>query len=143
MRANLRKSKSANYTACMDLVPKETQEPDFDQIVDEYAYKMGEALSGVARDCRQINKAPKKKKSDRIQDALLQTFELIGGVPRLAVWADLNLDKFYNLFGKQIPGLVQQQNNFNAPTQIIVQSAIPVSALDDATSVNDDRDAEA
>lgn len=143
MRANLPKSKLAHYTACMELVPKETQEPDFDQIVDEYAYRMGEALSGVARDCRQVNKTPKKKKSDRIQDALLQTFELIGGVPRLALWADLNLDKFYNLFGKQIPGLVQQQNNFNAPTQIVIQSAIPESALDAATIIDDDRDAAA
>lgn len=124
----------------MDIVPKETQEPDFDQIVDEYAYKMGESLSGFARDCRQVNKVPKQRKADRIQDALLQTFELIGGVPRLAVWADMNLDKFYHLFGKQIPGLVQQQNNFNAPTQIIIQSAIPQSALDDATIVNEAAD---
>lgn len=128
----------------MDTVPVDTKEPEpeFEQVVDRYAYEMGDYLTALARDCRRVNKVPKQKKSDRIQDALLQAFELIGGVPRLAIWADINPDKFYNLFGKQIPGLVQQQMNFNAPTQIIVQSAIPHSPLDEATITDDERDPE-
>jgi hypothetical protein len=110
----------------MDIVPKETR---FDETIDGYAYSVGEMLSGVARDCRRLNRVPKKQDRSRVLGAMLETFELIGGVPRMAMWADLYPGEFYKLFGKQIPGLVQQLN-FNGPTQINIQPALPRSALD-------------
>jgi hypothetical protein len=33
-------------------------------------------------------------------------FELIGGIPRLAMWAHQNPDKFFNLYSKLIPAQV-------------------------------------
>ena len=35
--------------------------------------------------------------------AFQQAFEMIGGVPRLALWADQNPTKFYTLFSKLVP----------------------------------------
>lgn len=113
----------------MEIVPKETQ---FDETIETYAYGMGEMLSGVARDCRRLNKVPKERQNSRVLNAMLETFELIGGVPRMAFWADMNPGEFYKLFGKQIPGLIQQLN-FNGPVQINIQPALPPSPLDGET----------
>jgi len=111
----------------MDLVPKETQ---FQEILDDYHRDLMPFMSEAAMECFAINKAPKQKsRNARLLDALQETFELIGGVPRMALWADGHPGEFYKLFGKQIPGMVQQMN-FNGPTQINIQPALPRSPLD-------------
>jgi hypothetical protein len=46
---------------------------------------------------------PPTLKTSRAARAFQQAFELIGGVPRLALWADQNPSKFYTLFSKMIP----------------------------------------
>ena len=38
-----------------------------------------------------------------VVNAFQAAFELIGGVPRLAIWADTNQTEFYKLYGKLIP----------------------------------------
>jgi hypothetical protein len=37
---------------------------------------------------------------EQIKDAFNTAFELIGGVPRLAIWANENPDKFYSIFAR-------------------------------------------
>lgn len=39
----------------------------------------------------------------QVVEAFQSAFELIGGVPRLALWAHENPDKFYQLYGKLLP----------------------------------------
>lgn len=46
---------------------------------------------------------PPALKSSRAARAFQQAFELIGGVPRLALWADQNPTKFYTLYSKLVP----------------------------------------
>lgn len=48
-------------------------------------------------------KLPKALRGAKAAEAFQATFEIIGGVPRLAMWADKNPDKFYQLFGRMIP----------------------------------------
>lgn len=55
---------------------------------------LGDALPAVLR----TSKAAK---------AFEQAFELIGGVPRLALWADRNPSKFYAMYSKLVPSTVQ------------------------------------
>lgn len=52
------------------------------------------------------SKLPKQLRTARAAEAMQQAFELIGGVPRLALWADRNPDKFYPLFARMIPQTV-------------------------------------
>jgi hypothetical protein len=50
---------------------------------------------------------PAVLKSNRAAEAFQHAFELIGGVPRLALWADRNPDKFYPLLARMIPATIQ------------------------------------
>lgn len=112
------------------------QEPKFDEIVREYSDGMAEFLSDAAKGTQKINRVPRAGyKKERFLSAMQEAFEIIGGVPRLALWADKNQDEFYKLCGKTIPGLLQQHNiSVNVPVKIV--SAIAPSALDgDTTSV--------
>lgn len=111
----------------MDLVPKETQ---FDETVDKYVADLLPFMTEAALECTAINKKPKRaSRNTRLLEAIQETFEVIGGVPRMALWADGNPGEFYKLLGKQIPGMVQQLN-FNGPTQINIVPALPRSPLD-------------
>lgn len=40
----------------------------------------------------------------RVEKAFLTAFELIGGVPRLVLWADQNPTEFFKLYGRMIGG---------------------------------------
>ena len=42
-----------------------------------------------------------------VVNAFASAFELIGGVPRLALWANNNPTEFYKLFGKMLPSATQ------------------------------------
>ena len=50
---------------------------------------------------------PPQLRTNKAARAFEQAFELIGGVPRLALWADRNPSKFYAMFSKMIPSTVQ------------------------------------
>lgn len=51
-------------------------------------------------------KLPKQLRSQKAGEAFQSAFEVIGGVTRLALWADKNPDKFYPLFARMIPQTV-------------------------------------
>lgn len=117
----------------MEIVPKETQ---FEETVDRYTEDLLDFLSPAAIECTAINRKPKRAdRNTRLLDAIQETFEVIGGVPRMALWADTHPGDFYKLLGKQIPGMVQQLN-FNGPTQINIQPALARSPLDGDDSQN-------
>lgn len=48
-------------------------------------------------------KLPQVMKSKRAAEAFQQAFDIIGGIPRLAIWADANPDKFFALYARMIP----------------------------------------
>lgn len=56
-------------------------------------------------------KTPKALRSQKAADAFQSAFDLIGGVPRLALWADKNPSAFFALYSKLIPSTVQAQVN--------------------------------
>lgn len=112
----------------MDIVPKETQ---FEETVDRYVGDLLPFLSEAAMECTAINRKPKNaSRNARVMEAIQETFEIIGGVARLALVADAHPLEFYKtIWAKQIPGMVQQMN-FNGPTQINITPALPRSPLD-------------
>lgn len=63
-----------------------------------------------------------------IQDAFLETFELVGGVPRLALWANdpENYKDFLNLLMKLAP---KEQAGEIGKQAFVYQSNVPQSSL--------------
>jgi hypothetical protein len=112
-----------------ELIPKE---PDFSDRVLEYSDQLDDFLSDQAKVAKNINRVPRNGSSrDRYMQALAEAFEIVGGVPRLALWADKNYGEFAKILGKQVPGLVQNSFAIKANGPVTIVSAIPASFLDD------------
>src|SRR5688572_14182839 len=102
-------------------------EPNFDD--ELYSAQMDSVLSDVARTCKTVVQAPRRKfERDKFLNAMNEAFELIGGVPRLALWADRNETEFYRLYAKTIPqaSLLDIQGKM----QMQILPALAPSALD-------------
>lgn len=80
-------------------------------------------LSDIAKGTRAFVKPRKESEKTRFMRATAEVFEIIGGVPRFALWADQNPDKFYSLCGKTIPGVVAQ-TNLNLSGNVTIVSAL-------------------
>lgn len=93
----------------MDIVPR-----------DEFSV----LLSEEAARARAVAKPIKGK--HKLLTAADETFDLIGGVPRFAMWADKNLGEFYRLYSKTIP------QNVDISGDITIRPALPPSPLDEA-----------
>lgn len=73
---------------------------------------------------------PNRQRRD-IEQGMLEVFELIGGVPRLAIWANnpKNYGRFLQLLAKLLPKEIPE----DIARQIIYQSTVPASPLSDPT----------
>lgn len=56
-------------------------------------------------------RTPRELKSKKAADAFQAAFDLIGGIPRLALWADKNPTAFFSLYSKLIPSTVKADVN--------------------------------
>lgn len=65
-----------------------------------------EILRRVAESPRNYS-VPRRVSRKHLESAFLTSFELIGGVPRLALWADQNPTQFYQLISKLFPQHVE------------------------------------
>lgn len=63
-----------------------------------------------------------------VVNAFQDAFRMIGGVQRMALWANANPDKFYPLYSKLLPSTAI---NIGDNAQVIIQHAIPPSPLDE------------
>lgn len=50
---------------------------------------------------------PPALRDSKAAKAFQQAFDMIGGVPRLALWADQNPTKFYTLYSKLVPATAE------------------------------------
>lgn len=111
-----------------EIVPSE---PNFSDRVLEYSDQLSPLLSDYAKATQGFNRIPKKQaQKQRIIQSLAEAFEIVGGVPRLALWADKNYGEFMKIVGKQIPVLVQNSIGIQANGPVTIVSAIPRSDLD-------------
>lgn len=67
------------------------------------------------------------RKHSRTNNAVHDAFDLIGGVPRLAIWADQNPGEF---FTKILPRTIQSAQQQEHSGEIVIRTAIPRTALD-------------
>ena len=65
----------------------------------------------------------------QVVSAFHDAFELIGGVPRLALWADQNQTEFYRLYAKLMPKT--NENTSTSSSDITIKHVLPRSKLDE------------
>jgi len=73
-----------------------------------------------------------------VEAAFVETFELVGGVPRLAMWANKegNYGDFLKLYARLIPKEVAEE----AGQTFIYESAVPPSALNRPAQIEQIKD---
>jgi hypothetical protein len=105
----------------MELVPKDSMEPE------DNSYLSARAIFAHQMDrIRPIDKSKVVGKRARGLAALHDTFELIGGVPRLAIYADEQPHEFYQLYFRYTQS---QDKTVNHNVRILAPT-IPPTALD-------------
>ena len=106
----------------------------------ERIYEDDKPYSEVAESCKELStlaesgngvsriSVPKELKRQRVVNAFQDAFELMGGVPRLAHWADQHPSAFYKLYARLLPTTAQQQLEHSG--EVIVKHVIPPGPLD-------------
>jgi hypothetical protein len=69
--------------------------------------KLSEEASDLAEYARHNRRQVSTFKRQNIVQQFHSAFQLIGGVPRLALWADKNPTAFFSLYSKMIPAAVK------------------------------------
>lgn len=115
----------------------------FDEVVEaetERVYPDTEEYSEIAEECKELTalatsgngvsriSVPRELKRQRVVNAFQDAFDLIGGVPRLAHWADQSPSAFYKLYARLLPTTAQQQLEHSG--EIIIKHVIPPGPLD-------------
>ncbi len=73
-----------------------------------------------------------------VVNAFNNAFQMIGGVPRLALWANANPDKFYPLYARLMPST--SLNITSTGDKLIIEHSVPSSGLDDYSDLIKDQD---
>ena len=111
----------------MDVVPQDTREPEDNSYLSEraiFAHQMDRI--------RPIDRQKLVGKRARGLAALHDTFELIGGVPRLAIYADEQPHEFYSLYFKYTQAT---EKNVNHSIRILAPSIPPTQLDGDITDI--------
>lgn len=107
----------------------------------ERVYEDTQPYSEVAKDCQELTElatsgngvsrisVPRELQRKRVVNAFQDAFELIGGVPRLAHWADQSPSAFYKLYARLLPTTAQQQLEHSG--EMIVKHVLPRGPLDE------------
>lgn len=108
----------------------EDKEYDDEEVYSETAEKCKE-LTGLANSGNGVSRisVPREIKRQRVVNAFHDAFELIGGVPRLAHWADDHPTDFYKLYARMIP-VEAAQKGTQADAERRIQHILPPSPLD-------------
>jgi hypothetical protein len=68
-------------------------------------------------------------KRTQVVDAFLDAMQLIGGTPRLALWANENPTEFYKLYSKLAPRQLEQETKHDGGIKVI--HVLPRGKLDE------------
>ena len=106
------------------------EEEDTNQLPPEVESSMGSTFKAMAESHRKRLTLPKSPSYSRQQvvSAFHEAFHLIGGVPRMALWAHENPGEFYKLYGRLLPSSAVKEVNHSGGIEIIARVA--PSALD-------------
>jgi hypothetical protein len=91
---------------------------------------LDQELNAIANSGNGVSHIPVPRAIGRrkMADTFHDTFELIGGVPRFAQWADRNQTEFYKLFARMIP--TEAHASVNHTGEFVVKHVVPKGKLD-------------
>ena len=72
---------------------------------------------------------PRELNRRQVVTSFIDCFHLIGGVPRMAYWADTHPTEFYKLYARLLPS--QATKDVDDTAQRVIIHAVPRSELDD------------
>ncbi len=75
-----------------------------------------------------IPRSPDLKRK-QVVNAFLDAFQLIGGTPRLAIWADENPTEFYRIYSRLIPQQSKQETEQSGG--LTIRHVLPRGVLDE------------
>jgi hypothetical protein len=102
----------------------ETQEPS----TTDLFLNMEPLEQLAAKKTISIPRSPNFSRKEVVQ-AFQTAFELIGGVPRLALWGHENPNEFYKLYGKLLPS--SNSSALGEQSKLVIEMAIRPGALDE------------
>jgi hypothetical protein len=91
----------------------------------------GQELSGLANSGNGVSRisVPRELKRQRVVNAFHDAFELIGGVPRLALWADQHPTDFFKLYARLLPA--EASKSAQQDDKPVVVHVLPRGPLDE------------
>ena len=108
---------------------KEAEEVALTDVITREPWE--ETLSGLATAPGTKITVPRNPsiKREQVVNAFLDAFQLIGGTPRLALWADENPTEFFKLWAKLAPRQVEQETKHDGGLKIL--HVLPRGKLDE------------
>lgn len=90
-----------------------------------------EDMQALANQSTKRLSVPRNTSVNRAQvvSAFTNAFELIGGVPRLALWAHTHPTDFYKLYSRLLPS--QASSALGESTDIVIKHVLPRGVLDE------------
>lgn len=106
-----------------ELLPTEQDTNTVEQVVDLDHFRSSDAVLDrlAARTTARIPQIYSRKK---VEQGFLEAFEMIGGVSRLALWANDHPTEFYNLLSRLFPKEIEKK----VQGTVVVQHAIARNA---------------
>jgi hypothetical protein len=89
--------------------------------------QMHYVLQGIEASPEPLRLKPRNFTRKQVAEAFTHAFEMIGGVPRLALWAHQHPTDFFKLYAKLLPSTA---DDLQDATQKVYRMAVPVKALD-------------
>jgi hypothetical protein len=103
--------------------------PDAEEYSDEAV--RGKELTQIAQSGNGVSRirVPREISRTHMRDIFNDVFELVGGVPRMAHWADKNYGEFMKLYARLLPTAVAGQMEHTG--EIVIRHVLPKGALDE------------
>lgn len=106
-----------------------TRSADAEHVQDLVVTDWNETMANLAIPTSRLP-VPRSKDFSRkdVVSAFSNAFELIGGVPRLALWAHANESDFYKLYARLLPS--QASSALGETNELIIKHVLPRGELD-------------
>lgn len=92
------------------------------QVMEENLTALANEQGDVYHPTGRLRKSRSLTRADVIKTFDI-AFEMIGGVPRLAVWADTNPSEFFKLYGRLLP--TSSTSELDGASELIIRHALP------------------
>ena len=123
-----------------EFIAQEDYESDAEVAAKDIVYDDKDPYSETAEKCKELSglaesgngvsriSVPRELKRQRVVSAFQNAFELIGGVPRLAHWADQHPTDFFKLYARLLPAEASKKVTHDGG--VVIKHVLPKGQLD-------------